>query len=54
MKYDYTKFEGLTKEDREIIEKHLDEEIELIVDTALRVWNEGGAYIADVTKIEIY
>jgi len=39
-----------TESDRTEIEKYLTREIELSYDDQLRVWSEGGIYVADLVK----
>jgi len=38
----------IKEEDKKVVEKHFEEEIEMTIDEYGRVYNEGGQYIADI------
>ena len=42
----------IKEEDKNIIMKHFEDEVELFYDNYYRVYNEGGQYIADIVEIK--
>ena len=52
MKFDKYSMTGATPEDCAAIQKMIDAEVDMTIDAAGRVWNEGGPYIANCVDTE--